>query len=143
MNADSDRHRVDFFIPGEESPRVVDSAGQMGDAFGAFLAESDGANPARLYHRARPTLPNGGVDHELLVAVVPGRGVGALRFGADGTWFTRGTAPPEQIATAGAMYGFPDDSEVPLDLVRVALMEFFETHERPMAIEWQHDPHDF
>jgi len=133
---------VDFYVQGEDGPRRVSTVEQMNEAFDALLVKSIG-NPARLYHRARPKLPAGGVDHELQVAVDTGRGVGALRFGADGTWFTEGTAPPEGIATAGALYDYPEDSEVPLDDVRAALAEFLETHELPTVVAWQEDTTDF
>ncbi|MEV0647479.1 Imm1 family immunity protein [Phytomonospora sp. NPDC050363] len=136
------RGRVDFFVPGEAAPRAVETVEEMDVALDALLADGD-ANPARLYHRARPLLEAGGVDHELQVAVAPERLVGALRFGADGTWFTKGANPPEGVATAGAMYDYPEDSEVPLDTVRAALAEFLATHRRPTVVAWQDDPHDF
>ncbi|GLZ78376.1 hypothetical protein Afil01_31830 [Actinorhabdospora filicis] len=133
---------VDFFVPGDEGPRRVSSVEGMNEALDALIATSNGT-PARLYHRARPTLPAGGVDHELQVAVDAGRSVGALRFGANGTWFTKGTTPPKGLAAAGAIYDYPQDAEVPLDDVRAALAEFFETHELPTVIAWQEDTADF
>lgn len=143
MNTEpSSSEYVDFFVQGEGGPRRVGSVEEMNEAFDALLAKSNG-NPARLYHRARPTLPAGGVDHELQVAVDTGRAVGALRFGADGTWFTKGAAPPKGAVTAGAAYDYPEDSEVPLDDVRAALAEFLETHELPTVVAWQEDTTDF
>ena len=143
MNTEPDSGAyVDFYVQGEDGPRRVNGVEQMNEAFDALLAKSNG-NPARLYHSARPRLASGFPDHELQVAVDTDRGVGALRFGADGTWFTEGTVPPAGVATAGALYDYPENPEVPLNDVRAALAEFLETHELPTVVSWQEDTSDF
>lgn len=133
---------LEFMIQGERGPRLIEDADGLRRALDDLGTEY-GNNIGTVIDRARPLLPSGFPDHELHVAVDATRGVGALRFMADGTWFTKGSTPPAGVATAGSARDFPEDSELPLDTVRVALVEFLETHRRPESVDWQDDPHDF
>ena len=136
---------VEIYLPAADEPLVVGAhdVDALRDAFSAYLPKAVHGTPMRAYHLRRPRLASGFPDHELQVVTDEGRGVGALRYMANGVWFSRGARPPADVEPVGSLYSYPADSELPLADVLRAVEEFAETAERPMSVEWQDDPDDF
>ncbi|WP_147131721.1 Imm1 family immunity protein [Stackebrandtia albiflava] len=97
---------------------------------------------AALYVRERPLNAVGVPDHEMYVAVDPRTGSGALRYMADGAWYSSGESVDRHselwFCYMGEGTRFPGDSAVPLDTVRQAAREFLTSGgERPTNVRWQ------
>ncbi|GLZ77940.1 hypothetical protein Afil01_27470 [Actinorhabdospora filicis] len=136
---------VEIYLPATDEPLIVavHDVAALREGLAAYLPKAVHGTPMRVYHLRRPRLPSGFPDHELQVVVDGDRGVGALRYMADGVWFSLGTPPPADVDAVGVLYSYPGDGELPLAEVWKAVEEFTETAERPTVIEWQDDPDDF
>jgi hypothetical protein len=118
------------------SPDVVDGLIDMllmGEVF---------HNLAHLYSLDRELLPSGDPDHELLVGVDRSRPVGVLEFmDADGNVVTLGQETGRGEVTyhiARNPTELPDRTEVPIELIRQAVMEFVMSGgQRPTCVERQ------
>lgn len=136
---------VEIYLPAADDPLVVDvhDVDALREGFAEYLPKAVHGTPMRVYHLRRPRLASGFPDHELQVVADEDRGVGALRYMADGVWFSLGARPPADVDAVGVLYSYPDNSELPLVEVRKAVEEFAETADRPTVVEWQDDPDDF
>jgi hypothetical protein len=118
--------------------RNADDADRLVDA---LLAEPFENSVATLYAMSRPLLPSGVPDHEMLIAVNAEDGVGGLRYMGDGTWYAEGAASRHEevyYLYMGHDRDFPRDSEISIDLVRLAVKEFLATNgERPTVVGWR------
>jgi len=80
-------------------------------------------------------------DHELVIGANAETGLGVVRWSRDGTYYSQGAhINPNGVEHAyfGTAQDFPADSEVPLDVVRLAMRQLLDNHgERPSAVAWQ------
>lgn len=131
-----------------DSPLVIGTPEDIDALVDALLHEEWENRTAALYHRDHPRNPRGYPDHEFHIAVDPDSMTGALRYmggspAGDGTWFSKGDSGKTGTVLhfyMGSDNEFPADSEIPLDLVRVAAREFLaNAGQRPESPAWQ--PH--
>ncbi|WTG38685.1 Imm1 family immunity protein (plasmid) [Streptomyces anulatus] len=99
---------------------------------------------ATLYSKQREVLPSGFPDHEFLVGVDRERKVGIVSFVDDRNYFPAGkgreVAGEVEYYFTGNSREFPADAEIPLPLVRDAVVEFLLTGgKRPQCIEWREE----
>lgn len=127
-----------------DNPVTLHTSADTDALVDALLAEPVANRTATLYHQDRPRNVAGVPDHELLVAVDPDTSTGALRYSGDGgSWYSRGDS--DKVGTvlyyyAGSDNEFPADAELPLHLVRAAVVEFLTTGgQRPTGTAWQRD----
>ncbi|WP_426510334.1 Imm1 family immunity protein [Dactylosporangium sp. McL0621] len=108
----------------------------------ALLNGLEDEEAAQVFSLERQLLPSGNPDHELVVGVDRGLRVGVIAFmDEDENWVPVGlTEPRDRVVycIAGHVREFPEDCEVPLDVVREAVKEFLLTGgKRPTGIEWK------
>jgi Immunity protein Imm1 len=99
---------------------------------------------ADVHSLLRPLLPSGYHDHELMVGVDGSRQVGVLAFmDSGGNVVTLGSPEDyryEEVAYCemGHRREFPDNSEIPVALVRRAVKELLVSGgQRPECVQWQ------
>ncbi|MDX6236964.1 MAG: hypothetical protein QOG10_1779 [Kribbellaceae bacterium] len=127
-------------------PVILSSADDVDALVDAVLAEEFGNSVAALYVAERPKTERGMPDHELRAAFNSEAGVGGLRYAGThndvaGVWYASGK-PSERDEVfyyyMGHDEGWPKDSEVPIEDVRAAINEFFESGgNRPATAEWK------
>ncbi|WP_455757959.1 Imm1 family immunity protein [[Kitasatospora] papulosa] len=131
-----DRTRV---IPWTE---VVEAVGVfvpvLGPAADAVMKE----NLASIYSLDRGLLPAGTPDHELMVGVDRGLGVGLVTFSdAGGNFVSKGSSDTRidpVYFQHGHLTEFSEHSEIPIPLVRQAAKEFLTSDGlRPTCVRWQ------
>ncbi|HEX5495285.1 MAG TPA: Imm1 family immunity protein, partial [Mycobacteriales bacterium] len=136
--------RVYYRHEHHDNPVMVHASAEVDALIDALLAETVDNRTAALYHQDRPRTAADTPDHELLVAVGPDSATGALRYSGDGgSWYSRGTSGRTGAVLyyyAGSDNEFPADAELPLDVVRATVAEFFTNQgRRPTVAEWQRD----
>jgi Immunity protein Imm1/SCP1.201-like deaminase len=110
----------------------------------ALLVSTVDQNLAQLHSLLRPLLPSGYHDHELMVGVDGGRRVGVLAF-MDSSGNVVTLDSPEYYRYKEVAYcemghrrEFPNNSEIPVGLVRRAVKEFLVSGgQRPECVQWQ------
>ncbi|MEU9032687.1 Imm1 family immunity protein [Streptomyces sp. NPDC048383] len=100
-------------------------------------------NLAQIHSLERDLLPSGFPDHELMVGVDKNLQVGLISFADDENYATLGNEDsrpgPVYFITGHDTY-FPDNSEIPIHLVRQAVKEFVASGgQRPNCVQWQVD----
>jgi hypothetical protein len=125
----------------DDDPVILRNADDADRLVDALLAEPFDNSVATLYALSRPMLPSGVPDHEMLIGVNAEDGVGGLRYMGGGTWYAAGaTSRHEEVyyRYTGHERDFPRDSEISIDLVRLAVKEFLATNgERPTVVGWR------
>ncbi|MFF2235805.1 Imm1 family immunity protein [Streptomyces anulatus] len=99
---------------------------------------------ATLYSKQREVLPSGFPDHEFLVGVDQARKVGIVSFADDRNYLPVGKSQEAggevEYYFTGNSREFPADAEIPLPLVRDAVVEFLLTGGNlPQCIEWREE----
>lgn len=110
-----------------EQPVRVTSPEEIDRLIDAVLAASFSNSLAMIYLRDRPELASGGPDHQIRLGVNAEDKVGSICLVLDGkVWFTKGEhMRPDEVFYnyMGNAADFPQDSEVPLDVLRTAVKE--------------------
>lgn len=105
----------------------------------SMSSQGEEANLSQIFSLDRPMISPSVPDHEFLVGVKKARGVGVLSYaGEDGNFLSKG---PDGEHVRYYLYGniqdFPPGSEIPLDSLRSAVLEFVETKgRRPTCVDW-------
>jgi len=127
-----------------DAPVIIETPEQMDALIDDLLAGDFSNSVATLYLRERPKNAAGFVDHEFLIAVNAGDGVGSLSYdGPDetDTLVSKGAVSQHEeihYYYVGNDREFPRDSLISLDAVRQAAKEFLATGgQKPTAVEWQ------
>jgi hypothetical protein len=124
-------------------PAIISAAEDVDLMIESLAAASPGLNLAQLHSLNRAKLLSGNNDHELLVGINGGLGVGVLSYmAADvGNFVTRGPMDGRRdpsYSIIGEYTEFPDYSEIPIPLVGEAVKEFLATGgQRPACVQWQ------
>lgn len=121
-----------------QQPGMASTAEEVDAFLDDLLAQPYETSMANLY----PAEQAEGDFIELSVGLDPERGVGGLQYsGPGGRWFSKDRVSEyEQVVYCyfGNGCEYPHDSEVPIDLIRKAVVEFLESGgERPKSVEWQ------
>jgi hypothetical protein len=138
-------HRIEarYRRDNAKNPAVLGTPEDVDALIDALLESPEDGNLAQLHSLERSLLPSGYPDHELLVGVNGDLQVGVLAFmDYEGNVVTRGMASRPDVAYSitGARTEFPDNSEIPVDLVRRAVKEFLLAGgQRPTCVPWQPD----
>ncbi|MEU8238869.1 Imm1 family immunity protein [Actinoplanes missouriensis] len=135
------RVAAQYLLEHVDNPLILTTAPEVDELIDALQRSSAGCNLAQLHSLDRSVLPSGSPDHELLVGVDGGRGVGVLAFMDDGNWTTLGDDIGRDevgYSIVGHLTEFPERSEIPLDLLREAVKEFCASGgRRPACVNWQ------
>lgn len=130
-------------------PIVVTSSEEMDALIDAVLAEEFGNSVVALYVSERPRMKTGHPDHELRLAIDREAKAGGIRYaGGDskGSWYALGrTSKREEVFYyyQGHDEGWPRDSEVSLNMVRMVAKDFLASGgSRPALVHWQAWPAD-
>ncbi|UWE13590.1 Imm1 family immunity protein [Actinacidiphila bryophytorum] len=136
-------NRVQAYYRNEhgEDPVLLQGASDVDALIDVLLASRPSENLAALHSLARPLMPAGVPDHELLVGANGDRLVGVLAFMDDGNFVSLDSSKEEGsvfYSIMGSATEFPVDSEVPIDLVREAVKEFLSSGgRRPNCVQWR------
>jgi hypothetical protein len=120
-------NRVQAYYRNEhgEDPVLLQGASDVDALIDVLLASRPSENLAALHSLARPLMPAGVPDHELLV----GAFVSLDSSKEEGSVF---------YSIMGSATEFPVDSEVPIGLVREAVKEFLSSGgRRPNCVQWR------
>lgn len=129
-----------------DQPAMIDTPKQMDELIDNLLNEPFDNSIAALYHLDRPTNSFDLPDHEMYVAVNAQDKIGGVYYmgqhhGEHGSWYSKGRLSKYNEVSyciTGSTREFPQDSEIPLDLVRQAAQEFLLSGgNRPECIDWQ------
>ncbi|MEU6861582.1 Imm1 family immunity protein [Glycomyces sp. NPDC046736] len=129
-----------YYRPGHsDTPLVASTAEGLGRILDDLLKQPYEFSMANLYIAERededPVV-------ELSVGFDPDRGVGGLQYlHGEGRWFSKGR-PSTYAEVVYCYYGnacvYPRDSEIAIDAIRSAVLQFLETDgQRPTAVAWQ------
>ncbi len=97
---------------------------------------------AQVHSLEREKLPSGDFDHELLIGVDAAFQVGAITFmDVSGNYATAGAPGSREEPVyhiMGHLTEFPEESEIPIGLVRQAVKEFISSGGcRPECVAWK------
>ncbi|WP_051183491.1 Imm1 family immunity protein [Streptomyces sp. HGB0020] len=124
-----------------DNPVLLQSAADVDTLIDELLASEPWENMASLYSMERPSMTTGVPDHELWVGADGARQVGVLGLMDDGNFVSLGPANGRDEVAYGLMEHrreFPENSEIPIALVRQAVKEFLcSGGQRPTCIQWQ------
>ncbi|WP_329041395.1 Imm1 family immunity protein [Streptomyces sp. NBC_00178] len=128
-----------------ETPRILYSIDDIDSVIDDLLESTQGLmkeNLASIYSLDRVLLPAGTPDHELMVGVDRGLGVGLVAFSdAGGNFVSKGSSDTRidpVYFQHGHLTEFSEHSEVPIPLVRQAAKEFLTSGGlRPTCVRWQ------
>ena len=126
-----------------KEPAVLTTAGDVDALIDALRTGQAYHNMAQLHSLECPLLSSGYPDHELLVGVNRDLPVGVLAFmdGESGNLVTFDSAARRgevSYSITGQATEFPDRSEIPIELIRMAVKEFvFSGGKRPECVQWQ------
>ncbi|MFI8093939.1 Imm1 family immunity protein [Streptomyces sp. NPDC086080] len=124
-----------------DNPALIQSPSDVDDLIDVLVASGPSENLASLHSLARPLMPAGVPDHELLVGVDGQVRRGVLAFMDEGNWVSLDPSTKRGESTYSIMGNsteFPSRSEIPLNLVRQAVKEFLLSGgQRPQCVEWQ------
>ncbi|GIF17247.1 Imm1 family immunity protein [Actinoplanes teichomyceticus] len=124
-----------------DNPAMLSSVEDVDRFVDALRDGSAGENLAQLHSLSRPLLSSGCPDHELLVGVNGASNVGMLAWmDASGNFATLGVSEQQARGTysiMGEWTEFPEDVEVPLEVIRQAVKDFLISEGRPTCVEWQ------
>lgn len=124
-----------------DNPVSLRSSGDVHALIDALLASGPSENLAALYSLERPLMLAGVPDHELLVGADGDLRVGVLAFMDDGNWFSLdplGGSGETSYSIMGAATEFPENSQIPIEIVRQAVLEFLSNGgRRPVCTQWQ------
>lgn len=124
---------------------IIETAEQVDQLIDVMLTEPFENSVATLYVPERPRNSRGYPDHELRVGLYPEAKVGSLRFtgpvdGTTAAWYSVGQPSSREEVFyyyMGHDEEYPQDSEVPLEDIRVAVKDFLATGERPASVGWR------
>ncbi|MEW1903456.1 Imm1 family immunity protein [Streptomyces sp. NPDC086147] len=107
-----------------------------------LLSGEEFRTAAKVVSTDRRTLPSGSPDHEFIIGVNPELRRGAISFGyEEGTYVTAGDLRDgcePLYHVAGHEAYFPENCEIPLDLVRATVKQFvFSGGNRPDCVDWK------
>jgi hypothetical protein len=123
-------------------PAVFSTPEEIDALIDELLTGPENENMATMYSLARPLLPSGYPDHQLLVGADRELQVGLVGYmDVDGNRVTVG--PPDGRTEVvywctQEITEFPGPSEIPIELVRQAAKEFLTSGgKRPTCVQWQ------
>jgi hypothetical protein len=128
-----------------DNPVILKTAADVDALVDAMLTEDFDNSVAALYSDARPLMDSGLPDHELRISIYAEAKVGGIRYAGDdgtspGTWYAAGQeSQREEVFYLYMTHdeGWPRDSEVSIEQIRRAVMEFVENGGgRPPSFKW-------
>ncbi|MFJ8436158.1 Imm1 family immunity protein [Kitasatospora sp. NPDC094019] len=125
-----------------QNPILLSTSGDVDSLIDALLEGPALHDAAHILSRARSLTWAGFPDHELYVGVSKDRNVGALALTAPESGYvaSAGTHSRSGVAyhVAENWTEFPDDSEIPITLVREAVKEFLHSGGNvPKCVKWK------
>ncbi|MFE6770388.1 Imm1 family immunity protein [Streptomyces fimicarius] len=125
-----------------DAPDILTSAEDVDRMLDLLASGEKSETMASLYSKQRENLASGFPDHEFLVGVDRERGVGIVAFSDEVNYFPVGQYRQEggdvEYCFTGNPREFPAGSEIPIALVRDAVVEFLLTGgKRPECIKWR------
>nr|WP_179419492.1 Imm1 family immunity protein [Streptomyces sp. TLI_235] len=129
--------------PDMQNPVLLSTSGEVDRLIDALLTGPALHDAAHILSRARSRISTEFPDHGLYVGVSRETGVGALALTAPEVGHVASVGTPGSRSgvayhVAGHWTEFPDDSEIPVALVREAVKEFLHSGGSvPACIEWK------
>lgn len=134
-----------YFLEAAYTNEAEPSRLRTAEEIDAFVAELLTAGwehtAAAVYAIDDSTDPDRFPDHELLIGADAATGLGGLRWTGQGTFYSKGEQTNPQgveFAYFGTGHEFPADAEVPLEIVREAMIGLLNGRgRRPDCVTWQ------
>jgi hypothetical protein len=131
---------VAYYLPDHgDNPVLLRTVRDIDVLIAELLDQSFDYSVAAIYSTGRPSNPEGLPDHELLLAVDRFDRVGALRHSQADTATAMGVPSTHDEVVyyyMGNLLEFPAGSDLPLETIREAVVEFLRTGSRPTMVDW-------